>query len=68
MPFILKRCTEEPVIEEDHTTINAIATEDRPLSRVIEEITRAYSKPVLLIWYTPHGILEYHYISYIDQS
>ena len=64
MPYILKRCIQEPIIEEDHDMMTAIATEDRPLSRVIEEITRTYCKPVLLIWYTLHGTLEYYYIRY----
>jgi len=62
MVYILHRYDTKPYIEEDHVEKKGMATEDRPLSRVIEEITRTYRKPVLLTWYTIEGELEYHII------
>jgi hypothetical protein len=42
--------------------MSGIASEDRTLARIVEEIVQKYTKPCLITWYTIQGDLEYHYI------
>jgi hypothetical protein len=61
MTYSLQHYDEEPIIEEDHDTIIDMETENLPLSRLVENVIRTYTKPVLIKWYTM-GCLEYYYI------
>jgi len=62
MAYIVHSYGNKPIIEEEHEHKSGIATEDRTLARVVEEITRNYTKPCLITWFTMYGTLEYHYV------
>lgn len=62
MAYIVHSYGDKPIIEEEYEHQSGIATEDRTLARIVEEITRNYTKPCLITWYTMHGTLEYHYV------
>jgi len=62
MAYIVHSYGDKPVIEEEHEHKSGIATEDHTLARVVEEVTRKYTKPCLITWYTIYGTLEYHYV------
>jgi hypothetical protein len=62
MAYIVHSYGNKPIIEEEHEHQSGIATEDRTLARVVEEVTRNYTKPCLITWFTMYGTLEYHYV------
>jgi len=62
MAYIVHSYNKKPIIEEEHEHMSGIASEDRTLARVVEEIVQKYTKPCLITWYTIQGDLEYHYI------
>lgn len=62
MAYIVHTYGDKPIIEEEHENRSGIATEDRTLARVVEEVTYNYTKPCLITWYTIYGTLEYHYV------
>ena len=62
MAYIVHTYGDKPIIEEEHENRSGIATEDRTLARVVEEVTHTYTKPCLITWYTIYGTLEYHYV------
>ena len=62
MVYIVHSYGNKPIIEEEHEHQSGIATEDRTLARVVEEVTRNYTKPCLITWFTMYGTLEYHYV------
>ena len=62
MAYIVHTYGDKPIIGEEHENRSGIATEDRTLARVVEEVTYNYTKPCLITWYTIYGTLEYHYV------
>lgn len=62
MAYIVHSYGDKPIIEEEHENRSGIATEDRTLARIVEEVTHTYTKPCLITWYTIYGALEYHYV------
>ncbi len=62
MAYIVHSYGDKPIIKEEHEHKSGIASEDRTLARVVEEVTREYTKPCLITWYTIYGTLEYHYV------
>lgn len=66
MAYIVHSYKSKPEIEEEHEHAVGIASDDRTLARLVEEITRKYTKPCLITWYTSHGTLEFHYVKKED--
>ena len=62
MAYIVHSYDTKPIIKEEHEHKTGIATEDRTLARIVEEVTRVYTKPCLITWYTSDGNVEFHYI------
>jgi L-lysine 2,3-aminomutase len=58
--YTITRYTHLETLEEEHETVSAMETEERRLSVVVDEITRRYTVPVLIIWYTLNGTLEFY--------
>ena len=62
MAYIVHSYGVKPENEEEHEHVSGIATDERTLSRVVEEIIQKYDKPCLITWFTMEGNLEFHYI------
>ena len=62
MAYIVHSYVVKPEIEEEHEHVSGIATDERTLSRLVEEIIQKYDKPCLITWFTMEGNLEFHYI------
>jgi len=62
MAYIVHSYGVKPVIEEEHEHVSGIASDERTLSRIVEEIVQKYDKPCLITWYTMKGNLEFHFI------
>ena len=62
MAYIVHSYRVKPEIEEEHEHVSGIASDDRTLSRLVEEIIQKYDKPCLITWFTMEGNLEFHYI------
>lgn len=61
--FAIHTYITQPLIQTEYDRIYGLETEDQPLSRMIEQITRTYKRPCLVTWYTMKGIVEYHYVT-----
>jgi len=65
---MIQTYTTQPQLQQEYDRMTGLETEDRPLARMIEQITRNYERPCLLTWYSMKGVIEFHYITYTNPN